>query len=97
MTNRQYIIIKNKKGKTCVLIHSGNTKGQKYHAKGSRKETKIQQFYVQRKQMWNEKDTIIPVITGTNEIITKHSIDSVQKTAVLVTSHIMQKVLQSET
>ena len=40
---------------------------------------------------------IIPVITGTNEIITKHSIDSVQKTAVLVTSRIMQKVLQSET
>ena len=52
---------------------------------------------------------IIPVITGTKGIVTKgltkslkaipvtHSIDSLQKTAVLVTSHIILKELQSET
>jgi hypothetical protein len=54
---------------------------------------------------------IIPVITGATGIVTKglkknleaipgkHSIDShsLQKTAVLGTSHIIQKVLQSET
>ena len=52
---------------------------------------------------------IIPVIIGATGIVRegikknletipgKHSIDSVQKTAVLGTSHIIQKVLQSET
>ena len=49
----------------------------------------------------------IPLITGATGIITKHSnnnleaiaeksIDSLQKTAVLGTSHIIQKVLQCE-
>jgi hypothetical protein len=58
--------------------------------------------------MWNVKCTIIPVIIGATEIVTrsltknleavpgKHSIDSLQKTAVLGTSHIIRKVLQCE-
>ena len=52
--------------------------------------------------------TIIPIIIGATGIVTrglrknleavprKHSIDSLQKTAVLGTSHIMLKVLQCE-
>jgi hypothetical protein len=52
---------------------------------------------------------IIPIIIGATEIVTrglkkyletisgKHSIDSLQKTAVLGTSHIIRKVPQSET
>jgi hypothetical protein len=51
----------------------------------------------------------MPVIIGATGIVTKvlkkdyeatpgkHSIDSLQKTAVLGTSHIIRKVLQSET
>ena len=58
--------------------------------------------------MWNPKCTIIPVIVGATEIVTrslrknleavpgKHSIDLLQKTAVLGTSHIIRKVLQCE-
>ena len=58
--------------------------------------------------MWNLKCTIIPVITGATGIIMrnlrknleavpgKHSIDSLQKTAILGTSHIIRKVLQCE-
>ena len=58
--------------------------------------------------MWNLKYTIIPVITGASGRVTrglrknleavpgKHSIDSLQKTAILGTSHIMRKVLQCE-
>jgi hypothetical protein len=58
--------------------------------------------------MWNLKCTIIPVIIGANEIVTKslrknleaipgkHSIDSIYKTAMLRTSHIMRKVWQCE-
>ena len=59
--------------------------------------------------MWNLKCTIIPIIIGATRIATrslrknletvpgKHSIDSLQKTAILGTSHIIRKVLQSET
>ena len=59
--------------------------------------------------MHNMKYMIIPVIIGAAEIATKvlkknletiprkHSTDSLQKTAVLGTSRIIQKVLQSET
>jgi hypothetical protein len=59
-------------------------------------------------RIWNLKCTIIPVIIGATRIVTrslrknlgtipgKHSIDSLQKTAVLGTSHIIRKVLQCE-
>jgi len=59
--------------------------------------------------MWNLKCTIRPVIIGDTEIVTrnlrknlkavpgKHSIATPQKTAILGTSHIIQKVLQCET
>ena len=58
--------------------------------------------------MWNLKCTIIPVIIRATGIVTrslkknlesvpgKHSIDSLQKTAILGTSHIIRKVLQCE-
>jgi hypothetical protein len=59
--------------------------------------------------MWNMKCFVIQVIIGATGIVTrrlkkyletivgKHSIDSLQETAVLGTSHIIRKVLQSET
>jgi len=55
--------------------------------------------------MWNLKCTIIPVIIGATGMVKrslrknlenipgKHSIDSLQKTAILGISHIMRKVL----
>jgi hypothetical protein len=58
--------------------------------------------------MWNLKCTIIPVIIGATGIVTrsfrknlegmpgKHPIDSLQKTTVLGTSHIIRTVLQCE-
>jgi hypothetical protein len=59
--------------------------------------------------MWNMKCFVIAVIIGATGIVTKglkkyletisgkHSVDSLQKTAVLGISHIIRKVLQSET
>ena len=59
--------------------------------------------------MWNLKWKIIPVTIRAMGIVTeglrknfeaipgKHSIDSLQKTASLGTSHIIRNVLQSET
>jgi hypothetical protein len=58
--------------------------------------------------MWNLKCTIIPVIIGATEIVRrslrknleavpgKHSTDSLQKTAILATSHIIREILQCE-
>jgi hypothetical protein len=64
---------------------------------------------IEIKHMWNMKCMIIPVIIEVTGIVTeglkknleaipvKRSIDSLQKRAILGTSHIIQKVLQSET
>jgi hypothetical protein len=60
-------------------------------------------------RIWNMKCFVIPVITVATGIVSKslqkyletipgqHSIDSLQKTAILGTSHIIRKVLQAET
>jgi len=63
---------------------------------------------IEIQRMWNLKCTIVPVIIGATGIVTrnlkknletvpgKHSIDSLQKTAILETSHIIRKVVQCE-
>ena len=70
--------------------------------------TKLVEYVDRKERMWNLKCTIIPVIIGATGIVTrslkinleavpgKHSIDSLQKTAILGTSHIIRKVLQCE-
>ena len=72
------------------------------------KKLKYKSLCTEIQGMWNLKCTIIPVIIGATGIVTrslrknleavpgKHSIDSLQKTAVLGTSHIIRKVLQCE-
>jgi hypothetical protein len=72
------------------------------------KKLKYKSLGIERQRMWNLKCTIIPVIIAATGIVTRslrknleavpgiHSIDSVQKTAVLETSHIIRKILQCE-
>ena len=74
--------------------------------KEAEKKLKYKSLCVEIKRVWNLKCTIIPVIIGATAIVTrslrknleavpgKHSIDSLQKTAILGTSHIIRKVLQ---
>jgi hypothetical protein len=77
--------------------------------KEAEKKLKCKSFGIEIQRMWNLKCTTIPLIIGATGIVTKnlrkyleaipgkHSIDSLQKTAVLGTSHIIRKVLQCET
>ena len=72
------------------------------------KEAQKKSLCIEIQRMWNPKCTIIPVIIGATGRLTrslrkdleavpgKHSIDSLQKTAILGTSHIIRKVLQCE-
>jgi hypothetical protein len=76
--------------------------------KEAEKKLKYNSLSIEIQRMWNLKCTIVPVIIGATGIVTrslrenleavpgKHSIDSLQKTAVLGTSHIIRKVLQCE-
>jgi len=72
------------------------------------KKLKYKSLCIEILQMWNLKCAIIPIINGATGIVTrsfrknleavpgKHSIDSLQKTAILGTSHIIWKLLQCE-
>ena len=76
--------------------------------KEAEKKLKYDSLCIEIQRMWNLKCTIVPVIIVAIEIVTrslrknletvpgKDSIDSLQKTAILGTSHIIRKVLQCE-
>ena len=76
--------------------------------KEAEKKLKYKSLGIEIQQMWKLKCTIIPVIIRANGIVTKslrknledipgkRSIDLLQKTAILGTSHIIRKVLQCE-
>ena len=107
--NRQDIIIKNKKEKTCKLKDVAIPADRNAVQREAEKQLKYKCLGIEIKRMWDLKCTIIPIITGATGLVTgslrknlepisgKHSIDSLQKTAILGTSHIIRKVLQCET
>ena len=106
-TNRPDIIIKNKKDKACTLIDVA-IRADRNVQKEAEKKLKYGSLCIAVQRMWNLKFTIIPVIIGATGIVTrslrkhletvpgKHSIDSLQKTAILGTSQIIRKVLQCD-
>jgi len=76
--------------------------------KEAEKKLNYKSLCIEIQRMWNLKCTIIPVLTGATAVVTrslrknlvavpgKRWIDSLQKTAILGTSHIIRKVLQCE-
>ena len=89
------IIIKNKKEKTCTLIVVAIPADRTVVQKEAEKKLKYHSLCSEIQRMWNLKCTIVPVIIGATGIVTrslmknletipgKHSIDSLQKTAIL--------------
>ena len=85
----------------------GNTRRQKC-AKGSGKEVKIQEFmyrdttnvepemYNYTSKNWSHWNSNENLKENLEAVPGKHSIDSLQKTAILGTSHTIRKVLQCE-
>jgi len=106
--NRLDIIIKNKKEKTCILIDVAIHADGNVVQKEAEKKLKYKSLCIEIQRMWNLKCTIVPVIIGATGIVTRslrenletvpgnHSIDLLQKTTILGTSHIIRKVLQCE-
>ena len=106
--NRPNIIIKNKKEKTCTLIDEAIPADRNVVQMEAEKNLKYKSLCIEIQRMWNLKCMIIPIVIGATGIVTrslrknleavpgKHSIDSLQKTAILGTSHIIGNVLQCE-
>ena len=86
----------------------GNTRRQKCCAKGRGKEVKIHEFmyrdttnvepemYDYTSNNWSHWNSNEKLKENLEAVPGKHSIDSLQKTAMLGTSHIIRKVLQCE-
>jgi len=106
--NRPDIIIKKKREKTCTLIDVAIPADRNVVQKKAEKKLKYKSLCIEIQRMWNLKCTIVPIIIGATGTVTrslrknletvpgKHSIDSLQKTAILGISHIIRKVLQCE-
>jgi len=106
--NRPDVIIINKKEKTCTLIDMAIPADRNVVQNEAEKKLKYKGLCIEIQRMWNLKCTIVPVIIGATGIVTrslkknletvpgKHSIYSLQKTAILGTSHIIRKVMQCE-
>jgi len=98
--NRPDITIKNKRGETCTLIDVAIPADRNVVQKEAEKKLKYESLCIEIQRMWDLKCTIIPVIIGATGILTRslrknlealqgtHSIDLLQKTAILGTSHI---------
>jgi len=106
--NRPDIIIKTKQKKN-ILMDVTIPAERNIVQKEAKKKLKYQSLCLEIQLMWNRKFMITPVITGATGIATKylkkvlkaiqgkHSIYSLQNTAILGTSHIIRKVLHCET
>ena len=69
--NRPDIIIKNNKEKKCTLIDVANPTDRNVVQKEGEKKLKYKSLGMEIQRMWNLKSTIIPVIIGSNGIVTR--------------------------
>ena len=93
---------------TCTLIDVAIPADRNGVQKEAENKLKYKSLCIEIQRMWNLKCTIVPVIIGATGIVTrslkknletvpgKQSIDSLQKTAILGTSHLVRNVLRCE-
>ena len=99
------IIIRDNEKGTCMLVDVAISGDKNVIKKEAEKILKYKDLTVEIQRMWNVKTKVIPVVIGATGTISKsfskyvsnipgkHEIKKLQKTAILDTEHILQKVL----
>jgi len=102
--NKPDIIRDNEKG-TCILIDVAISGDRNVIKKEAKKILKYKDLTIEIQRMWNVKTKVIPVVIGATGTISrsfrkyvsnipgKHEVEELQKTAILGTAHILQKIL----
>jgi hypothetical protein len=103
--NKPDIIIRDNEERTCTLIDIAIRGHRNVIKKETEKILKYKDLIREIQRMWNVKTKVTPVIIGAMGTISKsfrqylssipgkHNIKELQKTAVLGTAHVLQKVL----
>ena len=96
--NRPDIIIKNKNEKTCTLIDVAISADRNVVQEFMYRDTKNvePEMYDYTSNIWSHWSSNEKLKEKLEAVPGKHSIDSLQKKAILGTSHIIRKVLQYE-
>ena len=104
-SNKPDIIIRNNEKETCMLIDVAISGDRNVIKKETKKILKHKDLTIEIQRMWNVKAKVIPVIIGATGTILKsfrryvsnipgkHEVKELQKTIILGTAHILQKVL----
>jgi hypothetical protein len=99
------VIIQDNEGRTCMLRDVAISGDRNVINKEAKKILKYKNLTTEIQRMWNVKTKVIPIIIGAvgtisksfrkylSHILGKRDIKEVQKTAILNTAHILQKVL----
>jgi hypothetical protein len=102
--NKPDIIIRDNKKGTRMLIDGAISGDRNVIKKEAEKILKCKDLTIEIQRMWNVKTRVIPVIIGATGTISKsfrkymsnipgnHEVKELQKTAILGTAHILQKV-----
>jgi len=103
--NKQNIIIRDNEKGTCMLIDVAIAGDRSVIKKEAEKILKYKDLTIEIQRMWNVKTKVIPGIIGATgtisksfrkyvrNILGKHEVKKLQKTAMLGTAHILRKVL----
>ena len=100
LARRPDLIIINKKKRICKIVDFPVPADHKIHLKESEKEHKYLDLARELKKMWKMKVTIVPIVIGalgtiTNGLLKEDLEETIQKTALLRTSRIVRRVLET--
>ena len=104
---RPYLIIINKKMKTCKIVDFALPADHRINLKECEKEDKYPDLAREPKKLWNMQVTIIPIVIGAFGTVTKGllkgledlevggRVETMQTTALLRTARILRRVLET--